>query len=138
MLLITLWNLFYSGDEWIKNIFSWLLFSGRVLCLCFIGDMRHVIKNSIWQEQTEKGNFLYKQSLRYCRSIYSYLFKHTLHLFRSRRKWFIIKRQNYMIIRSLFYFIILLIAKICYFCLLAATLASQSLWFLVTLLGGIQ
>lgn len=39
--------------------------------------MRHVIKNSIWQEQTEKGNFLYKQSLRYCRSIYSYLFKHT-------------------------------------------------------------
>lgn len=132
MLLITLWNLFYSGDEWIKNIFSWLLFSGRVLCLCFIGDMRHVIKNSIWQEQTEKGNFLYKQSLRYCRSIYSYLFKHI------SKKMIIIKRQNYMVIQSLFYFIILLIAKICNFCLLAATLASQSLWFLVTLLGGIQ
>lgn len=132
MLLITLWNLFYSGDEWIKNIFSWLLFSGRVLCLCFIGDMRHVIKNSIWQEQTEKGNFLYKQSLRYCRSIYSYLFKHI------SKKMIIIKRQNYMVIQSLFYFIILLIAKICYFYLLAATLASQSLWFLVTLLGGIQ
>lgn len=83
--------------------------------------MRHVIKNSIWQEQTEKGNFLYKQSLRYCRSIYSYLFKHTRFIcFDLEENGYYQTTKLYGHTR-LFYFIILLIAKICYFCLLAAT-----------------